>query len=54
MLSREEKISRIVQTRLEGMDLSALEDFYVDIKTEQFEEASDALLDAIFEEECHA
>ena len=29
MLSREEKISRIVQTRLEGMDLSALEDFYV-------------------------
>ncbi len=50
-MSRAEKIERLVQSRLNRMDLADLESFYVDVKTEEFEDYPEELLDEILAEE---
>lgn len=49
-MTREEKIKELVSRRLNEMDSEALENFYIDIKTEEFEEYDDEVLDELLEE----
>jgi hypothetical protein len=46
-MTKQEKIEKLISMRLAEMDWEALEGFYVDIKTEEFEQYDDDLLDEL-------
>jgi len=49
-MTREEKIKKLVSRRLNEMDWEALENFYIDTKTDEFEGYEDEVLDELLEE----
>lgn len=49
-MTKEEKINRLVEHWVQGMDLSALEDFYIYTKTLELEKWNEAELNECLQE----
>ncbi len=46
-MTKQEKIEKLISMRLAEMDWEALEEFYVDMKTEEYESYSEELIDEL-------
>lgn len=49
-MTKAEKIEKLISMRLAEMDWEALEEFYVSVKTDDFESYSEELLDELLAE----